>query len=363
MLFEPLNHGSLRTRNRLVMSPMTRNRAVAANTPNVLMAEYYGQRASAGLIVTEGTSPSPNGLGYPRIPGLFNDAHVRGWKGVSAAVHARGGKIFVQFMHTGRVTHVDNLPAGAEVVSPTEEICPGEMYTDTKGLQPFSPPRPMTERDIAHAVGEYAQAAKLAIEAGFDGIELHAANGYLIEQFLNANVNRRTDGYGGSIAGRNRFALEVVRATAAAVGAERIGIRLSPAGVFNSTGAFPELEAQYLELAAELSRLNIAYLHVLDHSAMGAPPVPAELKARLRRAFSGGFILAGGFDGPRAERALVEQRADLIAFGRPFLANPDLPERLRLNAKLNAPDQATFYVPGPKGYTDYPTLAALTTTA
>jgi N-ethylmaleimide reductase len=338
---------------------MTRNRAVAANTPNALMAEYYGQRAGAGLIVTEGTSPSPNGLGYARIPGLFNGAHVRGWKGVTGAVHAGGGKIFVQLMHTGRVTHVANLPAGAEVISPTADICPGEMYTDTQGMQPFSPPRPMTERDIAHAVGEYAQAARLAIEAGFDGIELHAANGYLIEQFLNANVNRRTDGYGGSIAGRNRFALEVARAIVAAVGAERVGMRLSPDGVFNSTGTFPELEAQYLELAGELSRLNLAYLHVLDHSAMGAPPVPAELKVKLRQAFSGAFILAGGFDAASAERALVEKRADLIAFGRPFLANPDLSERLQLNAKLNAPDQATFYLPGAKGYTDYPTLATI----
>ena len=363
MLFKSLSHGSLHTKNRLVMSPMTRSRAVQANTPNALMAEYYGQRASAGLIVTEGTSPSPNGLGYARIPGLFNAAQVRGWQGVTDAVHTRGGRIFLQLMHTGRVTHVDNLPAGAEVVGPTADVCPGEMYTDTKGLQPFSPPRAMTERDIAHAVGEYAQAARLAIEAGFDGVELHAANGYLIEQFLNANVNRRADGYGGSIAGRNRFALEVARATAAAAGAERVGIRLSPAGVFNSTGSFPELEAQYLELAGELSRLNLAYLHVLDHSAMGAPPVAAELKLKLRQAFSGVFILAGGFDGASAERALVEKRADLIAFGRPFLANPDLPERLYLNAQLNVPDQATFYVPGPKGYTDYPALTAETSTA
>jgi N-ethylmaleimide reductase len=363
MLFEPLSRGLLQTRNRLVMSPMTRNRAVAANTPNALMAEYYAQRAGAGLIITEGTSPSPNGLGYPRIPGLFNDAHVRGWKAVTEAVHARGGRIFVQLMHTGRVTHIANLPAGAEVVSPTAEICPGEMYTDAQGLQPYSPPRPMTEQDIAHAVEEYAQSARLAIQAGFDGIELHAANGYLIEQFLNANVNKRTDAYGGSIAGRNRFALEVVRATVAAIGAERVGIRLSPGGVFNSTGAFPELEPQYLALVGELSKLGLAYVHVLDHSAMGAPPVPDELKLKLRQAFAGVFILAGGFDAASAERALIERRADLIAFGRPYLANPDLVERLRLNAKLNTPDQSTFYVPGPKGYTDYPTLAAQAVTS
>ena len=357
MLFEPLNHRSLHLRNRVVMSPMTRNRAIVANTPNALMAEYYGQRAGAGLIVTEGTSPSPNGLGYPRIPGLFNDAQVRGWKAVTDAVHARGGRIFVQLMHTGRITHVANLPAGAEVVGPTAEVCPGEIYTDALGMQSFSTPRAMTDGDIAHVVSEFAHAARLAVEAGFDGVELHAANGYLVEQFLNANVNRRTDGYGGSNAGRNRFALEVVRAMIGAIGADRVGVRLSPDGIFNSTGSFPGLEAQYGELVRELSALKIIYLHVLDHAAMGAPPVPDGLKASLRRAFDGVFVLAGGFDTVSAERALAEKRADLVAFGRPFLANPDLVERLQLNAKLNAPDPSTFYVPGPKGYTDYPSLA------
>jgi len=262
-------------------------------------------------------------------------------------------------MHTGRVTHVANLPAGGVVLGPTDETCPGEMYTDAAGMQPYSPPRAMNERDIAHAVGEFAHAAKLAIEAGFDGIELHAANGYLIEQFLNANVNKRTDGYSGSAEARNRFALEVARATIGTIGAERVGIRLSPYGIFNSTGTYPDQEAQYLALTAELSRLGLAYMHVLDHSAMGAPPVPAEFKIKLRQAFSGVFILAGGFDAESAERALVEGRADLIAFARAFLANPDLVERLKLNAKLNTPDMATFYVPGPKGYTDYPTLSGV----
>jgi N-ethylmaleimide reductase len=336
---------------------MTRNRAIEAATPNAMMAEYYGQRATAGLIITEGTSPSPNGLGYPRIPGLFNQAQVQGWKKVTDAVHAKGGKIFVQLMHTGRITHIANLPAGAEVVGPTAEACPGEMYTDASGMQPHSVPRAMTEADIAKAVDEYAQSARLAIEAGFDGVELHAANGYLIEQFLNANVNHRTDGYGGSITGRNRFALEVARATVAAIGADRVGIRLSPHGAFNSTGAYPDVDAQYIALTTELSALGLAYLHLLDHSAMGAPAVPAELKAQLRKAFKGTFILAGGFDGASAETALTAKSADLIAFGRPFLANPDLVARLRSGAALNAPDMATFYIPGAKGYTDYPTMA------
>ena len=358
MLFTPLAKLSAQLRNRIVMAPMTRHRAAKHNTPNALMAEYYGQRATAGLIVTEGTSPSPNGLGYPRIPGLFDQAHVQGWQQVTQAVHAQGGKIFVQLMHTGRVTHVDNLPADAEVLGPMAEICPGEMFTDTRGLQPHSAPRPMSTEDIAHAVAEYAQSARLAIEAGFDGVELHAANGYLIEQFLNANVNRRTDAYGDGIRGRNRFALEVVRATVAAIGAERVGIRLSPCGVLNSTGAYPDVEAQYLALAEELSRLGILYVHLLDHSALGAPPVPAELKLRLRAASTGVFILAGGFDRASAEHALEAGHADLIAFARPFISNPDLVARIQADAPLNPLDVATFYTPGAKGYTDYPTLNA-----
>jgi len=357
MLAEPLSARSLHLRNRIVMSPMTRSRAVDANTPNELMAEYYGQRATAGLIITEGTSPSPNGLGYPRIPGLYNQSQVKGWQLVTNAVHERGGKIFVQLMHTGRVTHVANLPAGAEVVGPGAAVCPGEIFTDAEGLRPYSLPRVMTDDDIARAVAEYAQSARLALDAGFDGIELHGANGYLIEQFLNPAVNQRVDGYGGSGDRRNRFALEVTRATVAAVGADRVGIRLSPYGVFNGTGAFPEVEDQTLSLVAELSTLRLMYLHVLDHSAMGAPPVPAAFMARLRAAFDGVFILAGGFNAESAEAALVERRADLIAFGRPFLSNPDLVERLRVGASLAAPDMSTFYTPGPKGYTDYPALA------
>ena len=358
MLFEPLVTASLQLANRAVMAPMTRSRAVDANTPNALMAEYYGQRASAGLIITEGTSPSPNGLGYARIPGLFNEAQVRGWKTVTDAVHARGGKIFVQLMHTGRVAHRANLPAGAEVLGPMADACPGEMYTDAEGMQPHSTLRAMTTNDIDHAIAEYAKSAQLAIEAGFDGVELHAANGYLIEQFLNSQVNQRTDGYGGSIEGRNRFALEVARATAAVIGAHRLGIRLSPYGVFNGTGAFPDVEAQYLALTQELSKLDLLYVHLLDHSAMGAPSVPAEFKARLRAAFQGLLILAGGFDRAGAEAALKAGQADLIAFARAFLANPDLVERMHADAALNDIDMATFYTPGPAGYTDYPALVA-----
>jgi N-ethylmaleimide reductase len=357
MLFDPIKIRNLSLANRTVMSPMTRSRAVEANTPNALMAEYYGQRAGAGLIVTEGTSPSPNGLGYPRIPGLFNAQQVAGWKLVTDAVHAKGGKIVVQLMHTGRVTHVANLPAGAECVGPGGDVLPGQMYTDSQGMQDHSQPRPMTEADIAHAVAEFAQSARLAIEAGFDGIELHAANGYLIEQFLNPNVNKRSDRYGGTPENRNRFALDVARATAEAIGAGKVGIRLSPYGVFNSTGPFPELDAQYAALVEGLSGLGLLYVHVLDHSAMGAPAVPAEAKTALRKAFDGPFILAGGFDHASGEAVLASGAADLVAYGRPFLANPDLVARMKADAPLNAVDMDTFYTPGPKGYTDYPALA------
>lgn len=356
MLFDPFSSRSLTLANRLVMAPMTRSRATAAHTPDALMATYYGQRATAGLIIAEGTSPSPNGLGYPRIPGLYNAAQVNAWKATTAAVHARGGKIFVQFMHCGRVAQVANLPPGAEVLGPGTAVCPGEMFTDALGMQPHSAPRAMGEADIARTVQEYATAARLALDAGFDGVELHAANGYLIEQFLNPLVNLRDDGYGGGIAGRNRFALEVAAATVAAIGAERVGIRLSPYGVFNATGAYPEVEAQTLALAKALSALGLLYLHLVDHSSMGAPPVPAAFKLKLRAGFDGLFILSGGFDRARAEQALLEKRGDLVAFGRPFIANPDLVARLRQDAPLTAPDEATFYVPGARGYTDYPAL-------
>jgi N-ethylmaleimide reductase len=357
MLFDPYPSPALRLKNRIVMAPMTRNRAIEANTPNALMAEYYAQRAGAGLIVTEGTSPSPNGLGYPRIPGLFNDAQVAGWRLVTDAVRAQGAKIFVQLMHTGRIGHPANLPAGARVLGPAAAPCSGQRYTDALGLQPHPAPQPMSVDDIKAAIAEFAHAATLAVQAGFDGIELHAANGYLLEQFLNANVNTRTDDYGGSAANRLRLVLEVARATVEAIGPQRVGIRLSPFGVFNDTGSFDGVEDQYLVLARELSALRLVYLHLVDHSALGAPEVPAAFKARLQTAFAGTFIASGGFDHERAERVLAEGRADLVAFGRPWIANPDLVERMRDGIALATPDPATFYSPGTAGYTDYPRAA------
>jgi len=335
---------------------MTRSRAIG-NIPNELIAEYYGQRASAGLIVTEGTSPSPNGTGYPRIPGLWSPAHLAGWRLVTDAVHARGGRIFVQLMHTGRVGHPLNLPAGAELLAPSAVAAPGEMYTDAKGNQPHPVPRAMIDAEVRQAIREHVDAARNAIAAGFDGVELHGANGYLLEQFLSPDTNRRVDAWGGTVEKRLGFVLEVARQVAAAIGGERVGIRLSPYGVNAGMVAYPEIDETYRKLVPALAATGIQYVHVVDHSAMGAPPVPVELKLALRKAWPRTFILAGGFVRAGADAALREGRADLVAFGRPFLANPDLVTRLERGLHLNAPDFGTFYTPGPKGYTDYPAAA------
>lgn len=356
-LFSPAKLGSLTLSNHLVMAPMTRSRAIS-NLPNALIAEYYAQRAGAGLIITEGTAPSPNGLGYPRIPGIFSAEQVAGWKLVTEAVHAKGGRIFVQLMHTGRVSHLANMPEGAEVVAPSAVLLEGDMYTDQYGPQPHSTPRAMEAADILHVIAEHVQAAKNAIAAGFDGVELHGANGYLIEQFLAPNTNTRTDQYGGSIENRTRFALEVTAAVVKAIGAERVGIRLSPDGVFNGIQPYPAEQALYL--AEKLNELGIGYLHLVDHGPMGAPQVNAETVSGIRTAFKGTLILSGGYDVARAEEVLQSGKADLVAFGRPFLANPDLVERLRQGAALNPIDFGTFYTPGEKGFTDYPTLATAT---
>jgi N-ethylmaleimide reductase len=354
-LFSRARLGNLELSNHVVMAPMTRARA-EGNVPNALMATYYAQRASAGLIVTEGAAPSPNGLGYLNIPGIFSEAQVSGWRVVTDAVHRENGKIFIQLMHTGRVGHAANLPPGAEVLGPSAVAAAGEMYT-AAGPLPHSLPRAMAEGDIAHAIEEFAQAARNARAAGFDGVELHGANGYLLDQFLNPRSNQRQDAWGGDSEKRSRFVLAVAKAAAAAIGADRVGIRLSPYGAFNDLLPFEGLEEAYVELAKALGALGLIYLHLVDHSAMGAPPVPQALKDALRKAFPGTLILSGGYDRDRAEADLAAGRGDLVAFGRPFLANPDLPRRLRERAPLNEPDAATFYVPGAKGYTDYPALA------
>jgi len=356
LLFSKYRLGSMELQNRVVMSPMTRNRAVD-NIPNALMARYYRQRSSAGLIVTEGTSPSPNGLGYPRIPGIFSDRQVEGWKAVVEGVHEGGAKIFIQLMHTGRVTHPLNLPGGARMIAPSAVAAAGDMYTDAEGMKPQPAPEAMTAADIETAIGEYAQAARNAIKAGFDGVELHGANGYLLEQFIRPNSNQRDDAYGGSIENRARFVLEVVRAVTGAIGKDKVGIRLSPYGVFNDMPLYDEMASDYTYLADRLNARGLLYVHLVDHSSMGAPEVPDSIKAEFRERFRGTLILSGGYDAARAEADLEADRADLIAVGRPFLANPDLPARWKTNAPLNEPDYDTFYTPGEKGYTDYPVLA------
>jgi N-ethylmaleimide reductase len=359
-LFTSFKLGTTELKNRVVMAPMTRSRATG-NLPNELMAKYYRQRAGAGLIITEGTSPSPNGLGYARIPGFFSPEQTAAWQLVTAAVHARGGKIFVQLMHVGRVGSVLNLPSGAELVAPSPVAMSGNIWTDSQGEQPHGLPREMTAADISNAIEEYARAACNAIAAGFDGVEIHGANGYLITQFLDPGSNLRNDGYGGDDARRNRFALDVAAAVAMAIGRDKVGIRLSPYGVFNDmSGSYAGIEGQYHLLAAELGRLGLAYVHLVDHSAMGAPKPAATTVQAICREFrkSGGqaVILSGGYDRERAEADLTGGAADLVAFGRPFIANPDLVERLQAAAPLAEADQATFYSPGPAGYTDYPTL-------
>lgn len=354
-LFAHATLGSLHLKNKFVMSPMTRSRATG-NLPNALMATYYGQRAGAGLIISEGTSPSPNGLGYARIPGAFNQEQANGWHHITEAVHQKGGRIFLQLMHTGRVSHIDNLPQGAEIVAPSAVPLEGEMYTDTKGMQPYPTPREMTAHDVKHAVHEFATAAKYGIDAGFDGVELHGANGYLIEQFLSPVTNHRVDTHGGSTENRARFALEVAKAVADAIGPERTGIRLSPYGVFSGMAEYDDLEATYEYLALQLHHLGLLYIHLVNHSSMGAPEVKPSVVEKIRAAFKGPLILSGGYDADRAEADLKSGAASLVAFGRPFLANPDFPERIKHGSPLNAPDMNTFYTPGEKGYTDYPAL-------
>ncbi len=355
-LFSKTTLGTLTLQNHLVMAPLTRSRALG-NIPNALMAEYYAQRGSAGLIITEGTSPSPNGLGYARIPGIFSAAQVAGWKLVTDAVHAKGAKMFIQFMHCGRVGHTLNLPAGARLLGPSAVAAAGDMYTDAEGMKPNGMPQAMSEADIKTAIEEFAQAAKNAVAAGFDGVELHGANGYLLEQFIRANSNLRTDRYGGSIENRARFVLEVADAVINAIGKDKVGIRLSPFGVFNDMPLYDAMEADYAYLAQQLNTRGLVYIHLVDHSSMGAPKVPDSMKATFRNVFKGKLILSGGYDAAHAESDLAAGKCDLVAVGKAFLANPDLVTRWKTGAALNEPDMNTFYTPGPKGYTDYPALA------
>jgi N-ethylmaleimide reductase len=357
MLFDSIKLGNYDLKNRVVMAPLTRSRSTADHIPTPIMTTYYEQRANAGLIITEGTSPSENGVGYPRIPGIYNETQITEWKKVTDAVHAEGGHIFMQLMHTGRVSHPLNMSSTARVIAPSAVALENEqMYTDQEGPKAFPVPEEMSESDIQNTIQEYAQAAKNAIKAGFDGVEIHAANGYLIEQFLSPTTNKRTDIWGGSFANRNSFALAVAKAVIAAIGADKTGIRVSPYGVFNGIGIHDELEAQYTALTQELNALKLSYIHVVDHSAMGAPEVPAAMKESIRKNFTNGlYILSGGYDTvERANQDLTAGKGDLVAFGRPYISNPDLVHRLKNGIELAPQDFDTFYTPGEKGYIDYP---------
>ncbi len=354
-LFTPATCGNIAVKNRIVMAPLTRCRAIG-NIPNELMATYYKQRATAGLIIAEGTSPSLNGLGYARIPGIFTQEQVRGWEKVTSAVHKSGGKIIVQLMHTGRISHILNMEDGAEVIAPSAIRASGQMWTDAKGMQDYPTPKEMTGEDIVATQAEYVTAAQNAITAGFDGVELHGANGYLLEEFLSPATNKRTDKYDGNIENRCRFVLEVATAVAAKIGKGRTGIRLSPYGVAGDMSNYPEIDATYDYLSKELNKLDIAYIHLVDHSAMGAPTVPIEIKMLVRKNFKNTLIICGGYDKDTAEADLESELCDLVGFGRPFINNPDLVDRMEHNHEL-AQNLRTelFYTSGEQGYTDYPT--------
>jgi N-ethylmaleimide reductase len=353
-LFQPLAAGPLSLPNRIAMAPMTRSRALH-NLPNALMADYYRQRNQAGLIITEGTAPSPEGLGYPRIPGLFDQAQQQAWAPVVAAGRAQGARMVVQLMHTGRIAHRDNLPAGSTVLAPSAVRAAGQVWTDTRGLQDHDEPTAMDAGDIARVVADFAAAARRARAAGFDGVEIHAANGYLPAQFLNPRSNLREDGYGGSAAGRQRFLLELVDAVSAAIGRERVGVRLSPFNPYNDLEAnYPGEAEETLALVAGLSARRIGYLHLIATPAA----MPAGFVEAVRKAFTGVLVLAGDFEGASAAAAIAEGRADVVAFARHFIANPDLPRRLREGLPLAGFDGGKLFSADAAGYNDYPGYAA-----
>jgi len=357
-LLTPDMFGSVRVQNRIVMAPMTRCRAIG-NLPNDLMAEYYRQRSGAGLIITEGTSPSPNGLGYARIPGIFNRQQIDGWKKITSAVHEGGGKIFVQLMHTGRISHSLNMPSGARILAPSAVKAAGQMWTDEKMLQDFPIPTAMTDEDILHAKTEYVDAALGAMDAGFDGVELHGANGYLLEQFISPVSNIRKDSYGGSVENRCRFVIEIADVIAESIGKEKTAIRLSPYGIASDMPHYPEIEPTYKYLSEKLNNLGLAYIHLVDHSALGAPLVPMAIKELIRKNFKNTIILSGGYDKERAESDLQSGLGNLVAFGRPFINNPDLVDRLKNNRPLSADlKMDLFYTADEKGFTDYPAYSS-----
>lgn len=351
-ILTPFKKNGLELKNHLVMAPMTRSRALN-NIPNDLMAEYYGQRTGAGLIIAEGTAPMKDGVGYPRIPGIYSDGQIEGWKKVTDAVHKKGSKIFLQLMHCGRIAHEDNIPEGGKIMAPSAIKAEGEMYTDTKGLQDHTKPEAYTKEEVKKTIEGHIKAAENAIKAGFDGVEIHAAHGYLIEQFLNPHVNKRDDEYGGTVEKRARFVVEIVNGIAAAIGKEKTGIRLSPYNKFNDQPAYDkdEVHETYRYLTEKIADAGILYIHL----SMNEDAQEKTYKT-IREKYQGIIIQCNGLSPETAEKALHGEVADLVAFARNWLANPDLEKRIAEEADLNEPKQDLFYSPGAEGYTDYPTL-------
>jgi N-ethylmaleimide reductase len=355
-LFQPVRLGLYNLANRIVMAPLTRSRAGADGIPRPLMAEYYAQRASAGLIVAEGTNISPQGRGYAFTPGLYDGAQVEGWRPVIESVHVCGGRIFPQLWHVGRVSHPSLQPGGALPVAPSAIRPKATSYTD-EGFQPCVTPRALSTDEIPLVIEQYRQAARNALAAGFDGVEIHAANGYLIDQFLRDSTNKRTDAYGGSRENRARFLFEVTEAVAGVCGGQRVGIRLSPLATVNGAALDSNPAATYTLAVAGLNAFDLAYIHVIEGDTQGPREVPDGFDLQiLRRTFTGLYMANNGYDRELALDARRRDLADLISFGRLFIANPDLVERLRIGAALNTPERATFFGGGAAGYTDYPVM-------
>lgn len=354
-LLDPLTLGPYTLENRAFMAPMTRGRATEAHVPTPRMATYYAQRATGGLLITEGTHVSPQAVGWYRAPGIWTDAMVEAWRPVPQAVHAAGGRIFLQLWHMGRVSHPDFLDGG-QPVGPSAVAAKGDSHTPS-GHKPYVTPRALEADELPGVAAEFAQAARNAIAAGFDGVEIHGANGYLIDQFIRDGSNRRTDAYGGSIEDRWRFPLEVAAAVAEAVGPQRTGIRVSPVNPYNDMSDTDPV-ATYGYGAARLQELGLVYVHVMEPLAghmLHNPEAPAVLPA-IREHFRGVVIANGGYGADTADAAISEGQADAVAFGTPFLANPDLVARFRASAELNRPDFKTLYAGDDSGYIDYPTL-------
>jgi N-ethylmaleimide reductase len=353
-LFQPVRLGALELPNRIVMAPLTRSRAGSAGIPGAMNAAYYAQRATAGLIIAEATQISQQAQGYAFTPGVANEAQVAGWRQVTEAVHQAGGRIVLQLWHVGRISHPSLQPGGALPVAPSAIKPEGQAFTES-GFQPFVAPRALETDEIPGIVEDYRRAARNAQEAGFDGVEIHAANGYLIDQFLRDGTNQRTDRYGGSLQNRTRLLLEVTEAVTSVWGSERVGVRISPASPANDMRD-SDPQALFNHAVAALAPFNLAYLHVVEGATGGARDLLGFDYGALRRAFGGPYLANNGYDKQLAEAALREGRADAIAFGRPFIANPDLVERLRTSAPLATADHKTFYGGDEHGYTDYPAL-------